>query len=97
MKSATARTRNFHLPLPAGLYERLRRESKRLGRPATEVARDGIRYFLDRRQRDALHNAITRYAAAVAGTSADLDEDLEAAGIDRLLDVLESEERQQAK
>lgn len=92
MKSATARVRNFHLPLPAALYERLRRESRRLGRPATEVARDGIREFLDRRQRAALHLAIARYAAATGGTGADLDRDLESAGIDRLLETLDVED-----
>ncbi len=82
---ATARTRNFHLPLPAPLYDRLRRESKRTGRPATEIAREGIRAFLDVRQRAALHEAISRYAAAASGSSLDLDEDLESAGIEVLL------------
>jgi predicted transcriptional regulator len=88
MPAAKARkSHNFHVPLPEDLYRRLRREAERSDIPATEIAREAIRYALRQRQRAAVHEALTDYASSMAGTLADLDHDLEAAGIDELLDV----------
>jgi predicted DNA-binding protein len=78
-------SKNFHVPLPEELYERLRREAERSGRPATELARTAIRRMLQRRERAALHDAIARYATERAGSASDLDRDLEAAGVEHLL------------
>jgi len=88
MKSGNS-TRNFHVPLPANLYERLRREARRSGVPATEIAREGIYEVLRRRQKAAVHEHIRKYASSMAGTLADLDEDLEAAAMGLLRDVEE--------
>jgi predicted DNA-binding protein len=78
------RRRNFHLPLDDDLYRRLRSEAARTGRPATELARNAIEAALRERQRFLLHESIAEYAAAVAGTQADLDPALERAGREHL-------------
>ncbi|MFI5402774.1 MAG: hypothetical protein ACHQ1G_07555 [Planctomycetota bacterium] len=76
--------RKLHVPLDDGLHRRLRAEADRTGRPATQLARDAIDRFLNALRRAALHESIAAYASANAGTKADLDADLEAAGIDHL-------------
>ena len=35
-------SRNFHVPLPEALYERLRMEAEQSAEPATEIARQAI-------------------------------------------------------
>lgn len=74
----------LHVPLDDGLYQRLRAEADRTGRPATQLAREAIGRFLDALRRAEVHEAIASYASANAGTKADLDPDLEAAGVDHL-------------
>ena len=86
MASAVRKIRNFHVPLPEGLYRRLRKESARTGVPATELAREGIRHVLKQHQKEAVSAAIERYARAMAGTPHDLDEELEAAAVEHLLE-----------
>lgn len=54
--------------------------------PATALAREAIDEWLRAQKRKARHDAIAAYAARVAGTSLDLDAELEAAGIEHLLD-----------
>jgi hypothetical protein len=81
MKSAT---KNFHLPLPEGAYEELRREAARDGRPATTVAREAIEEWLERRRKKELHGQIAEYAAAHKGSDADLDRSLEQAAVRHL-------------
>lgn len=78
--------RNFHVPLPVLLYEKLRREAERLNRPATALAREAVEDFLRQRRKSALHEEISAYAAKQAGTDVDLDTDLESASVDFLLD-----------
>ncbi len=85
MADAMRKIHNFHVPLPRELYRRLRIEAARSGVPATELVRDAIRDALKNRQRAAIDAAIETYAHAMAGTEHDLDEDLEAAGIEHLL------------
>jgi predicted DNA-binding protein len=76
--------KNFHLPLPEELYEALRDEAARLGRPATAVARDAIEAWLGERRRAVVKEAIARYAVRQAGTEADLDPLLEKASLEAL-------------
>jgi predicted DNA-binding protein len=78
-------SRNLHVPLPEGLHDRLRSEAARARRPATVVAREAIEAWVEQREREALHDAVATYACAVAGSRADLDEDLEQAGIEHLI------------
>jgi hypothetical protein len=85
MKTGTGATRNFHLPLSEELYELLREESERSQRPATAIARDAIESWLRERRRSELYDAIADYAARHAGSDVDLMPDLEAAGVEHLL------------
>ena len=78
--------RNFHVPLSKELHAALRGEAERVGKPATTLAREAIQALLHRRGRIALHEAIATYAAAHAGTAADLDPLLEHTTIEHLLD-----------
>ena len=80
MKSAT--TRNFHLPLPEELYEELRDQARKSGRPATAVARRAIEAWLRQARRMELSESIASYASRHAGSPCDLDEELESAGLD---------------
>ena len=81
----TTRTqRNLHVPLPGALHDRLRAVATRSGRPATTLAREAIEAWVDERERQAVHEAIATYATEMAGTSADLDKDLEQAAIEHL-------------
>jgi hypothetical protein len=77
-----ASARNFHLPLPEPLYRRLRDAAARTNQPATALARYAIDRWLREHRRTIVREAIARYAAEVAGSQADLDEDLEAASLE---------------
>ena len=77
--------RNFHLPLPERTYTLLRAEAERAQLPATTLAREAIDAWLKDQARKAKHNAIAEYAAEMAGTSLDLDRELESAGIEHLM------------
>jgi len=77
--------KNFHLPLPDPVYTRLREESERSRVPATTLAREAIDAWLRHQERQARHRAIAEYAAEMAGTQFDLDAELEAAGVEHLL------------
>lgn len=77
--------KNLHVPLSESLYQRLRSEAERAQRPATDLAREAIDQWLTERHRQSLYEEIQNYARQAAGTSEDLDEDLEAAAIEELL------------
>jgi len=81
--------RNFHLPLPDELYQRLRVEGERLAQPTTALARQATEFWLRQTQKQARHEAIAAYARACAGTPADLDGPLEAAAVAHMLDETE--------
>ena len=87
MKRSTLR--NFHVPLLEDLYNELREEAGRSKQPATELARRAIELLLEQRRKAALKDAITLYAEKHAGTSCDLDEEIEAASVEHLLSVEE--------
>jgi hypothetical protein len=80
-------TRNLHVPLPDPMYRRLRIEAQRSNRPATDLAREAIDRWLDEQQRMFVHDSVAKYALEAAGSPADLDEQLESAGIESLLDI----------
>jgi len=83
MKSATraAPSRNFHLPLPADLYDELRAEAERRGEAATTLARAALAEWLQARRRLAVAEAVTAYATTTAGSTDDLNPEVEAAGL----------------
>jgi len=80
--------RNFHVPLPDDLYQALRLEAAQAHRPANALAREAIAQWVETRRQARIDQDIAAYAEAVAGTTADLDPDLEVAG----LEILEREE-----
>jgi predicted transcriptional regulator len=77
-----ANVRNFHLPLPEPLYRRLRDAAERTNQPATTLARYAIDQWLRQHRKATMREAIAEYAAKVAGTREDLDEDLEEASLE---------------
>ena len=77
--------KNFHLPLPEPIYTLLRAEAERAQVSATTLAREAIDSWLKSQARKTRHDAITAYAAEMAGTGFDLDPELESAGIDHLV------------
>jgi len=85
MKGATIR-RNFHLSLPPHLYEGLKSEARKRGRPATVIARQAIESWLRRSRASELRQEIAAYALSAGGSAADLDGALEGAGIESLLE-----------
>jgi predicted DNA-binding protein len=85
MKPATSH--NFHVPLPTDVYSRLRSEAERQRKPATQLVKQAVEYWLEQQEKLALHEDIARYAAQSAGTADDLDECLEAASLEHLRDT----------
>ncbi|MEX2535174.1 MAG: hypothetical protein WD273_06180 [Trueperaceae bacterium] len=79
--------KNLHVPLPPELHSALRQESERLSTPATALARIAIEDWLERRHRAEVAEQLREYAAAVAGTDEDLDEELAAAGEEEFLGI----------
>jgi hypothetical protein len=77
--------KNFHLPLPDQTYAHLKAAAERMQVPATTLAREALDSWLRQQVRQARSDAIAAYAAKMAGTSFDLDPDLESAGIEHLL------------
>ena len=77
-----ATLRNFHLPLPESLHRRLREAAERTKQPATTLARYAIERWLAQHRKGLVREAIAEYAAAVSGTTDDLDEDLERASLE---------------
>jgi hypothetical protein len=53
--------------------------------PATALAREAIDCWLGEQLRKARHDQIAAYAVEMAGTEFDLDPDLEAAGVEHLV------------
>lgn len=79
--------RNFHIPLPEQLYQRLKDAAHRQHRPATHLAKQAVEYWLEEQEKLALHEEIASYVALAAGTVDDLDESLEAAGLEHLVET----------
>jgi len=77
--------KNFHVPLPDETYDHLRIAAERSKVPATALAREAIDFWLREQARKARHDAIVAFAAQAAGTSLDLDEELESTGIEHLV------------
>jgi hypothetical protein len=82
--------KNLHLPLPEQTYLALRAEAERTGVPATTLAREAVDWWLRQQRRKARHDAIAAYATEIAGTSLDLDADLESAAVEHMLNTSEA-------
>lgn len=79
-------TKNFHVPLPEALYDELRSAAREADQPATKFAQELMRAGLDQWRRMRRRQQIAAYARQVAGTSEDLDPELERASIESLTD-----------
>ncbi len=78
-------TKNFHLPLPEALYDELRSAAREVDQPATRFAQELMRVGLDEWRRARRRQQIAAYAREVAGSSEDLDPELERAGVQSLV------------
>jgi len=76
--------KNFHVPLLPETYDALRLEAEARGIPATTLVREAVEGWIDDQKAKRLRDAIAAYALEMAGTSADLDPDLEAAAVAEL-------------
>ena len=81
----TSATKNFHLPLPEALYDELRSAAREVDQPATRFAQELMRAGLEEWHRARRRQQIAAYARQVAGSTEDLDPDLERAAIDSLV------------
>ena len=79
-------TKNFHVPLPEALYDELRSAAREADQPATRFAQELMRAGLEQWRRTRRRHQIAAYARQVAGTSEDLDPELERASIESLTD-----------
>ena len=77
---------NFHVPLPEPVYTRLRDLAQRQHRPATQLAKLAVEYWLEEQERLAVHEEIAAYAMQQAGSVDDLDEELESASLEHFDD-----------
>jgi plasmid stability protein len=77
--------RNFHVPLPESLYQKLRQEAELQGQPATALTRAALEDYLKEQERKRVREEFAAWIKANAGTELDLDPDLEAAGIESML------------
>jgi predicted DNA-binding protein len=82
----TAAAHNFHVPLPNDVYRRLRSEAERQHKPATQLVKQALEYWLEEQEKLELHEEIARYAAETAGTCDDLDERLETIAVECMND-----------
>lgn len=84
MKTMTSKAHNFHVPLSEPVYRRLKEAATRQRRPATQLVKQAVEYWLDEQERLAVHEEIAAYAAAMAGSESDLDPALETAATELL-------------
>ncbi len=83
---ARDKKRNFHVPLPDDLYAELKAESDNQGLPATVVVREAIAEYVTLQKRKARDESIEEYAREAVGRGEDLDEELEQAAVEHLLE-----------
>jgi predicted DNA-binding protein len=79
--------KNFHIPLPGPTYDELKDISSKIKKPATQIVRELIEYWLKERKKSQLHKEIMEFAQANAGTTLDLDKDLETIGLKHLFEL----------
>jgi predicted DNA-binding protein len=69
--------KNFHVPLSDEVYQELRAESERTGRPATALAREAVEFWLKHIRRQARAKALAEFVAEHGGGPHDLDPAME--------------------
>lgn len=89
MNTMTIKTHNFHVPLPEQVYQKLKETASRQRRPATQLVKQAVEYWLAEQERLVVHEEIAAYAGAMAGSRDDLDPALEQAAAEQLIEKLE--------
>jgi len=74
--------KHLRLALPEDVYAALRKKATALKRPATVIAREAVEAWLRERRRASIRESIAAYAARHAGSTTDLDRDLEATSLE---------------
>ena len=77
-------TKKLNLPLPASMHEAVFKEARRRRVPATRLVRSILGEWLGEQARERRAEEIRRFAAAHGGSEADLDPELESAGLELL-------------
>lgn len=76
----------LNVPLPMMIYLKLKEEALNYRKSEAAIVRDAIENWLKQRERKTLDQEIANYAQAHAGSEVDLDEELELASIEHLLE-----------
>ena len=76
--------KNFRVPLSPETCDELREEASELGVPGTTIVREAVEGWLEERRSQRLRDEIAAYAEEAAGTSADLDSELERSAVAEL-------------
>lgn len=84
---AQSAKKNLHIPLDAQLHSQLLTQAQRIRTPVPSVAREAIEIWTAAAERRDRHEASRAYAEAMAGSGADLDEDLERSAASDLLNA----------
>ena len=77
--------KHIHLPLSEAVHAALVEEAQRRGQPATSLAREAVERLIAEAERQKIEAELEAYIRAEAGGPHDLDEALEAAGVEHLL------------
>mgnify|MGYP006290459863 CR=1 FL=1 len=77
-------TKKLNLPLPVSTHEAVFREARRRRVPATRLVRSILDDWLAEQARERRAEEIRRFATANGGSAADLDPELESAGLQLL-------------
>jgi predicted transcriptional regulator len=70
-----ATMKKMHLPLSEETHARLKRESEASGTPATALARQAVREWLERREQERIADELRAFALEHAGSDLDLDDE----------------------
>jgi len=79
----------IHIPMPDHLHQALKAEASLTRRPASEIIREALVCWLESVRKRRVADQIRLFAEEVGGSSLDLDQDMERAGIELLHDETE--------
>jgi hypothetical protein len=79
--------KHIHLPLTEEVHAALMDEAQRRNQPATALAREAVERLIFDAKRQATESELEAYIRVEAGGPHDLDEALERAGVEHLLET----------
>lgn len=80
--SIMATMKNLHIPLPISWYEKLKEASISTEVSATELVRRAIIDFLKEQEKKSISEEISTFALECGGSSFDVDQELQNAGLE---------------